>query len=213
MTSLSTLALIDYGAGNVPSVERALQKLGVTSKRVTRPSEFAGARAIILPGVGHYAAIIRALDEHNLRAALLDAIARGLPFLGICLGLQALYSSSEEAPSLSGLNLFSGSVRSLPATVKLPHMGWNRLRMQQASQLLAGLSDTDYFYFAHTYAAAPCPSSNEVIATCSHGADFTAVLERKNIFATQFHPEKSGAAGARLLQNFLSVAARMSSAA
>ena len=213
MTSVSTVALIDYGAGNVPSVERALQKLGAASKRVTRPSEFAGARAVVLPGVGHYAAIIRALDEHNLRAALLDAIERGVPFLGICLGLQALYSSSEEAPSLSGLNLFSGSVRSLPTTVKLPHMGWNRLRTQRTSALLAGVSESDYFYFAHSYAAAPSPVSNEVVATCSHGANFTAVLEHKNIFATQFHPEKSGAAGARLLQNFLSVAAGMSSAA
>ena len=213
MTSASTVALIDYGAGNVPSVERALQKLGVTSKRLTRPSEFAGARAIILPGVGNYAALVRAIDERDLRGALLDAIARGVPFLGICLGLQALYSSSEEAPGLSGLNLFSGSVRSLPATVKLPHMGWNRLRMQQASQLLAGVSESDYFYFAHTYAAVPSPGSDEVVATCDHGANFTAVLEQENIFAAQFHPEKSGAAGARLLQNFLSVAARMSNAA
>jgi len=213
VTSASTVALIDYGAGNVPSVERALQKLGVTSKRLTRPSEFAGARAIILPGVGNYAALVRAIDERDLRGALLDAIARGVPFLGICLGLQALYSSSEEAPGLSGLNLFSGSVRSLPATVKLPHMGWNRLRMQQASQLLAGVSESDYFYFAHTYAAVPSPGSDEVVATCDHGANFTAVLEQENIFAAQFHPEKSGAAGARLLQNFLSVAARMSNAA
>jgi glutamine amidotransferase len=213
VTFASTVALVDYGAGNVPSVERALQKLGVTSKRVTRPSEFAGARAIILPGVGHYAAIIRALDEHNLRVALLDAITRGVPFLGICLGLQALYSSSEEAPALSGLNLFSGSVRSLPATVKLPHMGWNRLHIQRTSQLLAGVSESDSFYFAHSYAAAPSPGSNEVVATCNHGAEFTAVIEYKNTFATQFHPEKSGAAGARLLQNFLGLAARMSSAA
>jgi glutamine amidotransferase len=213
VTSASTVALIDYGAGNVPSVERALQKLGAASKRVTRPNEFAGARAIILPGVGHYAAIIRALDEHHLRGTVLDLITRGVPFLGICLGLQALYSSSEEAPTLSGLNLFSSSVRSLPTTVKLPHMGWNRLHIQRTSQLLAGVSESDYFYFAHTYAAAPSPSSNEVVATCSHGANFTAVLEQKNIFATQFHPEKSGAAGARLLQNFLSVAAFMSSAA
>ncbi len=207
MTTAATVALIDYGAGNVPSVERALQRLGVASKRVTQPSELAGASAIILPGVGHYAAIIRALDEQNLRAALLDAIEQGVPFLGICLGLQALYSSSEEAPTLSGLNLFSGSVRSLPTTVKLPHMGWNRLRIQRNSQLLGGLSESDYFYFAHTFAAAVSSSSDEVVATSNHGATFTAILERKNIFATQFHPEKSGGAGSRLLQNFLSLAA------
>ena len=207
------VGVIDYGAGNFPSVARALDKLGAELLVAVWPSDLQYADAIVLPGVGNYAALIRAIDERDLRRTLLDAIARGVPFLGICLGLQALYSSSEEAPSLSGLNLFSGSVRSLPATVKLPHMGWNRLRMQQASQLLAGLSDSDYFYFAHTYAAAPSPRSNEVVATCSHGADFTAVLEHKNILATQFHPEKSGAAGSRLLQNFLSVAARMSSRA
>jgi imidazole glycerol-phosphate synthase subunit HisH len=204
VTSAPTIALIDYGAGNVPSVERTLQKLGVASKRVTEHSELAGASAIILPGVGHYAAIVRALDERNLRGPLLDAIRHGVPFLGICLGLQVLFSSSEEAPALCGLNLFSGSVRSLPATVKLPHMGWNRLHILHNSQLLAGISESDYFYFAHTFAAAVSSNSDEV-ATCRHGANFTAVLEHKNIFATQFHPEKSGAAGARLLKNFMSL--------
>jgi imidazole glycerol phosphate synthase glutamine amidotransferase subunit len=205
VTTTFPIALIDYGAGNVPSVERALQKLGATSRRVTQSSELTGARAIILPGVGHYAAIIRALDERNLRSALLEQIARGTPFLGICLGLQALYASSEEAPALRGLALFEGSVRSLPASVKLPHMGWNRLRIQRPSRLLAGLSESDYFYFAHTFAAAT--SSSEVVATCDHGANFTAVIERGNIFAAQFHPEKSAAAGARLLQNFVGLAA------
>jgi imidazole glycerol phosphate synthase glutamine amidotransferase subunit len=205
VTTTFPIALIDYGAGNVPSVERALQKLGATSRRVTQSSELTGARAIILPGVGHYAAIIRALDERNLRSALLEQIARGTPFLGICLGLQALYASSEEAPALCGLALFEGSVRCLPASVKLPHMGWNRLRIQRPSRLLAGLSESDYFYFAHTFAAAT--SSSEVVATCDHGANFTAVIERGNIFATQFHPEKSAAAGARLLQNFVGLAA------
>jgi len=205
VTAAAPIALIDYGAGNVASVERALQKLGVSTIRVPMPGELDEARAIILPGVGHYAAIIRALDEHNLRAALLDAISRGIPFLGICLGLQALYSNSEEAPDLSGLDLFRGLVRSLPSTVKLPHMGWNRLCVQRRSKLLEGLSESDYFYFAHTFAANG--AADEVVATCEHGASFTAVLEHKNIFATQFHPEKSGAAGARLLQNFVSLAA------
>jgi imidazole glycerol-phosphate synthase subunit HisH len=205
MTATVEIALIDYGAGNVPSVERALQKLGAATRRVTQPGELAGARAIILPGVGHYAAMIRALDKQNLRSALLESISRGVPFLGICLGLQALYSSSEEAPTLCGLDLFPGSVHSLPTCVKLPHMGWNRLRMQRPSALLAGLAESDYFYFAHTFAAAT--SSKEVVATCNHGVNFTAALEENNIFATQFHPEKSGAAGSRLLQTFVDLAA------
>ena len=205
MNATPQIALIDYGAGNVPSVERALQKLEITSRRATRPRELDGAGAIILPGVGHFTAIIRALDENNLRSALLGAISRGVPFLGICLGLQALYSSSEEAPGLAGLNLFRGTVNSLPASVKLPHMGWNRLGIKRSSALLAGLSDSDYFYFAHTYAAPA--ESRGVAATCEHGARFAAVIEKKNVFATQFHPEKSGPAGARLLQNFVRLAA------
>lgn len=204
MNTSSAIALIDYGAGNVPSVERALLKLGFTSRRVTRPADLADARAIILPGVGHYSALIRALDQQLLRPALLDAISQGIPFLGICLGLQALYDSSEEAPAVSGLGVFPGSVRSLPNSVKLPHMGWNRLQLRRPSKLLNGLSESDYFYFAHTFAATD--SSSLVAATCEHGQSFTAVVERGNISATQFHPEKSGAAGARVLHNFGSLA-------
>ena len=205
MNDAAAIVLIDYGAGNVPSVERALQKLCVTSRRATQPRELEGARAIILPGVGHFAAIIRALEQNNLRSALCAAISRGIPFLGICLGLHALYSSSAEAPSLSGLNLFSASVSSLPSSVKLPHMGWNRLKIERTSRLLAGLGESDYFYFAHTFAAPD--GSQEVAATCDHGVSFAAVVEKDNIFATQFHPEKSGDAGSRLLQNFVSLAA------
>jgi len=202
-----TIALIDYGAGNVASVERALQKLGATSQRVTDASCLASASAMILPGVGHYSAIIRALDERNFRRALLDALWRGVPFLGICLGLQALYSSSEEAPSFSGLGLMPGVVKSLPHIVKLPHMGWNRLSIVRPSALLQGLSESDYFYFAHTFAVLNLNSNQDAVATSDHGSRFTAVLERGRVFATQFHPEKSGAAGARLLQNFLSLTA------
>jgi imidazole glycerol phosphate synthase glutamine amidotransferase subunit len=200
-----TVALIDYGAGNVPSVERALQKLGVTPRRVARPDELACASAIVLPGVGHYAAIIRALDAQNLRRPLIESLSSGTPFLGICLGLQALYAASEEAPSLSGLGLLTGAVKSLPPTVKLPHMGWNRLRILSPSPVLEGISDADYFYFAHTFAAATTAETS--VAACDYGEPFTAVLQRANVFATQFHPEKSGAAGARLLQNFLRLAA------
>jgi imidazole glycerol phosphate synthase glutamine amidotransferase subunit len=199
------VTLIDYGAGNVTSVERALQRLGAASQRSTSPEFIAKAEALLLPGVGHYAALIHALDERALRAPLLDAIQRGVPFLGVCLGLQALYETSEEAPELTGLKLFPGSVRSLPATVKLPHMGWNQLKLARPSRLLEGISAEAYFYFAHSYAATG--ANGEAVALCEHGANFAAVVERKNIFAVQFHPEKSADSGARLLQNFLRLAA------
>ncbi|MGB2622729.1 MAG: imidazole glycerol phosphate synthase subunit HisH [Candidatus Acidiferrum sp.] len=195
------IALLDYGAGNVTSVERALRRLGAEAQRSNSPEQIASADAIILPGVGHYAALIRALDQQNLRAPLLDAIRRGIPFLGICLGLQALYDSSEEAPELAGLKLLSGSVRSLPATVKLPHMGWNQLKPTRPSRLLENIPPEAFFYFAHSFAATE--SNGEAVALCTHGAEFAAVIENKNIFAVQFHPEKSAEAGAQLLRNFL----------
>jgi imidazole glycerol phosphate synthase glutamine amidotransferase subunit len=199
------VVLIDYGAGNVTSVERALERLGARSQRSHSPECIRKAEALLLPGVGHYAALIRALDERALRAPLLDALERGIPFLGVCLGLQALYETSEEAPELSGLHLLRGSVRSLPATVKLPHMGWNQLRLIRSSRLLERISAHAYFYFAHSFAATN--SNGEAVALCNHGADFAAVIERQNIFAVQFHPEKSGEAGAQLLRNFLRLAA------
>ena len=197
------VTLIDYGAGNVTSVERALQRLGAPSQRSSSPEWIAKAEALLLPGVGHYAALIRALDERALRAPLLSAITRGVPFLGVCLGLQALYETSEEAPELAGLKLFSGSVRSLPTTVKLPHMGWNQLKLTRPSRLLEGVPADAYFYFAHSFAATA--ANGEAVALSSHGSDFAAVIEKQNIFAVQFHPEKSAAAGARLLQNFLAI--------
>ncbi len=198
------VTLIDYGAGNVTSVERALQRLGAASQRSNSPELIAKAEALLLPGVGHYAALIRALDERALRAPLLDAIQRGVPFLGVCLGLQALYETSEEARELRGLHLLPGSVRSLPSTVKLPHMGWNQLKLTRSSRLLEGISAHAYFYFAHSYAATN--ANGEAVAICNHGADFAAVIEKQNIFAVQFHPEKSGDAGAQLLRNFLRLA-------
>lgn len=195
------IALLDYDAGNVTSVERVLRRLGADPQRTNASDAIAVAEAIILPGVGHYSALIRALDERQLRAPLLAAIHRGVPFLGICLGLQALYKSSQEAPELHGLNLFPGHVSSLPGSVKLPHMGWNQLHLARPSRLLAGISSGAFFYFAHSFAATE--PHGEAVALCDYGAPFAAVIESKNILATQFHPEKSGAPGAQLLQNFL----------
>lgn len=199
------VTLLDHVAGNVTSVERALHRLGADSQRTNSAEVLAKAEAIILPGVGHYSALIRALDERALRGPLINAIRRGVPFLGICLGLQALYESSEEAPELSGLGVLKGSIRSLPKNVKLPHMGWNRLTRSRPTRLLEGISADSFFYFAHSFAATD--SGDEKVAACSHGADFAAVIEHKNIHAVQFHPEKSGEPGSWLLQNFLRIAA------
>ncbi len=199
------VTIVDYGAGNVPSVERALQRLGAESHRTASPECISKAEALLLPGVGHYAALVRALDEQNMRAPLIGAIQRGVPFLGICLGLQVLFESSEEAPQLRGLQLLPGTVCALPSNVKLPHMGWNQLSAKRDSRLLAGIDAGAYFYFAHSYAA--LDSNGATAATCSHGTEFAAVIEQQNIFAVQFHPEKSGDPGARLLRNFLRIAA------
>lgn len=198
------VTIVDYGAGNVPSVERALQHLGAESERTSSPECISKAEALLLPGVGHYAALVRALDEKKLRAPLVEAIHRGVPFLGICLGLQVLFKSSEEASQLQGLNLLPGIVSALPPGVKLPHMGWNQLNAKRDSRLLAGIDAGAYFYFAHSYAA--LDSNGAAAATCSYGAEFAAVIEQQNIYAVQFHPEKSGDPGARVLQNFLRIA-------
>jgi len=199
------ITLLDCGVSNVASVERALHRLGAESRRATTPECISNARALILPGVGHFEALIRVLDDRKLRTPLVDTIRRGTPFLGICLGLQALYASSEEAPELTGLQLLPGRVRALPSIAKLPHMGWNRLVIKHRSQLLEGVDKDAYFYFAHTYAAMEL--GEETAAACSYGTEFVAVLEKKNMCAVQFHPEKSGEAGGQVLRNFLRLCA------
>ena len=199
------VTLIDYGAGNVPSVERALRRVGAQVETTNLAEKIAAGRCLVLPGVGHCAALIAALDAHCLRRPLIDAVGRGAAFLGICLGLQALYESSEEAPTLKGLGLLPGRVTRLPESVKLPHMGWNTLKTIRATPLLDSVPADAYFYFAHSFAAPP--AGQESAAVSEHGREFIAVLEKENICAVQFHPEKSGAAGAQVLRNFLRVAA------
>lgn len=196
--------LVEYGAGNLPSVERALRRLGVESERAGTPEALVGSRTIILPGVGHFGALMRTLAERHLLAPLRAALAGGVPFLGICLGLQALYAASEEAPDQSGLGILAGAIRPLPNTAKLPHMGWNQVRRLRPSTLLRDLPADAFFYFAHSYAA--LDAGEVAVALCDHGVPFVAALEQGNVMAVQFHPEKSGAAGARVLRNFLEFA-------
>src|SRR5262249_7981880 len=151
--SIVRVTLIDHGAGNVTSVERALARVGASTERGAVAENIARAEVLVLPGVGHFAALVRALDEKALRQPLLDAIGRGVPFLGICLGLQALFESSDEAPDLRGLGVLPGRVEGLPTSVKLPHMGWNRVEKRNGSRLLDGIAPESYFYFAHSFAA------------------------------------------------------------
>jgi imidazole glycerol-phosphate synthase subunit HisH len=195
------IALVEYGAGNLPSVERALRLLGVESLRAATPEALNGCDALILPGVGHFGALMRSLGERSLVAPLRNAVSRGTPLLGICLGLQAMFATSDEAPGDAGLSLFPQKVSALPATDRLPHMGWNQLRRARRSRLLEGIPEDAYFYFAHSYAALDAGEAG--VAYCDHCTPFVAALERQNVFATQFHPEKSGPVGAKVLTNFL----------
>lgn len=199
------ITLLDCGVSNVASVERALQRLGAESQRAATAECVERAEALLLPGVGHFEALIRVLNDRKLRAPLCDTIRRGVPFLGICLGLQALYDASDEAPDLTGLQLLPGRVCALPPVAKLPHMGWNRVVLKNQSRLLKGIDADAYFYFAHSYAA--IEQGEETVAACSYGTEFVAVLEKENMCAVQFHPEKSGEAGAQVLRNFMRLCA------
>ena len=195
------IAIVDYGAGNLPSVERALLKLDVETQRAVEPRQLESADAIVLPGVGHFAAFVAGLRERNLTGPLRAAFAAGKPMLGICLGLQAMFAASDEAPGDAGLAFFPEQVRALPINVKSPHIGWNQLRRTRESSLLRGIPSDAYFYFAHSFAA---PASAEpTVAACDHGFPFAAVIERGSLRGVQFHPEKSGETGAQVLRNFV----------
>lgn len=199
------IAIVDYGAGNLPSVERALRGLGAETERAVEPKQVASANAIVLPGVGHFSAFVAGLRERNLTSSLRAAYEAGMPILGICLGLQVMFASSEEAPGEPGLGFFPEVVRALPTNVKSPHIGWNQLRHMRTSTLLRGIPEEAYFYFAHSYAAPA--SAAPTVAACDHGISFAAVIEHRTergwLMAVQFHPEKSGEAGATVLRNFL----------
>ena len=194
------IAIFDYGAGNLRSVQNTLDAIGATYQIVRTAEALNQAEKIVLPGVGHFGQMLRALDEMNVRETLIARINAGVPFLGICLGLQGLFEASEEAPGQRGLGIFPGTVKRFDNSARVPHMGWNQLDQVRPSKLLKGLPEHPHVYFAHSYYV---PVVTQASATCTYSATYTAVIESDNIFGVQCHPEKSGPLGLAIVRNFV----------
>jgi glutamine amidotransferase len=192
------IAIVDYGAGNLVSVKKALDWLGQECAISSDPEEVAKAAKIVLPGVGHFASTA-ALARLGLQDAIAEAIGRGIPFLGICVGMQWMFEKSEESRGTRGLGLLQGECERFPASVKSPHVGWNQLEIASSSRLLRGIPSSSFLYFTHSYRA---PLSDTTVACCEYGGRFSAAVERDHLFGVQFHPEKSGTIGLKMLSNF-----------
>lgn len=198
------IAVLDYGIGNLRSAQKSLQRVGADARLTADADLIARADAVVLPGVGAFGACMQALQSSGVAPLAVEAAASGRPFIGICVGMQLLYERSDESPGVDGLGILPGTVRLLPGDVKRPQMQWNRLVVTRPDPLLAGLPDETWVYFVHSYAA---EMSDDVIATCDYGGPVVAAVRRGNVWATQFHPEKSGAHGLRLLRNFVDLVA------
>ena len=194
--------IVNYGAGNIRSVENTLAELGAVYEVTDQPEVVLRAVKIILPGVGHFGQMMQAIDRLGLREPLREKIAAGVPFLGICVGLQCLFETSEEAPGEAGLGVLAGEVKRFVGKARIPHMGWNSIEQNRPTRLLKGLGAGAFTYFAHSYYA---PLHQTTAATCTYMHPYTAVLERANLHAVQFHPEKSGPVGLQVMQNFLEI--------
>ncbi len=192
------IAVVDYRAGNLTSVKKALDHLGIDAIVTREPEVVVKADKIILPGVGHFSATT-ILEQTGLRAAIMSQVERGVPFLGVCVGMQWMFDSSEEAPAIPGLGLISGKNERFPANVKSPHVGWNSLECAERSRLFRGIPSGSFVYFTHSYRA---PVVKATVARSEYGGEFSAAVEQDHLFGMQFHPEKSGAVGLQLLQNF-----------
>lgn len=194
------IGVIDYGAGNVGSVLKAVRYLGYEAEIVDNAAQVDQMQKMILPGQGHFGAMMQSLSERDLASPLKQWFAQGKPFLGICLGLQALYEGSDEAPEVPGFGLLPGRVQRLEGVFKVPHLGWNQLGIERESSLLRGVEQASFVYYCHSFYA---PVTPESVAVTEYGSTFAAAVEAGAIRAVQFHPEKSGETGLRVFENFL----------
>jgi glutamine amidotransferase len=196
------IAVIDYKAGNLTSVMKAIHALGRSAEITADPALVRRADKVILPGVGHFQAT-KLLEDTGLTAAVRETVAREAPFLGICVGLQWLFAGSTEAPGVNGLGVCPGSCEHFPPAVKAPHVGWNSLAVGKDSRLMRGISNGAFVYYTHSFRP---PVVKETVAVTEYGGAFSAAVERGSVMGVQFHPEKSGEAGMHMLRNFLELA-------
>ncbi len=195
------ITVIDYGMGNLRSVARALELSGGSVKVSSSARDILQADSVVLPGVGAFSKGMMNLNAMGLTSALMEAINTGKPFLGICLGMQLMYEGSEEGPACPGLGVFKGKVKRFDSRVRVPHVGWNTVRTEGGNPLFKGIDQGDYFYFVHSYYAAP-KADEFTTGRTVYGDEFASAIRRKNVYLTQFHPEKSQEKGMRLLRNF-----------
>ena len=195
------IAIVDYGMGNLRSVEKGFLKIGVDARVVREPQAVDDADAVVLPGVGAFRDCIRNLAQTSMTESIMRSIQKGKPYLGICLGLQVLFSESEEFGIYKGLDVFKGKVVRFQIDLKVPHMGWNNVKILRRPPIFDGIQDESFFYFVHSYYVVPDDTA-VVSTTTDYGITFTSMVWKDNIFATQFHPEKSQESGLRILKNF-----------
>lgn len=200
------IAIIDYGAGNLQSVKKALDFIGAESVIIDNPETINACDKILLPGVGSFGDAMDSMNKKGLVETVKQNALSGKAFLGICLGLQLLFEESEESPGVQGLGIFKGKIRKFPSGMglKIPHIGWNSLEIKQKDTLFKGIPENSYVYFVHSYYL-EAENSNDVATVTNYGIDFHSAVGKGNIFATQFHPEKSGDVGLQILRNFASM--------
>ena len=200
------VAIIDYDAGNIKSVEKAIQFLGKEAVITRNPEEILSATHVILPGVGAFGDAMEKLHKYGLVSVIHEVIKRNIPFIGICLGLQLLFERSEETPGVEGLGILKGEIKRIPdkEDLKIPHIGWNSLKYPNIGRLYEGIPEDSYVYFVHSYYL-DAEDKDIVMATTEYGTKIHASVEKGNVFACQFHPEKSSSVGLKILENFLKV--------